>query len=281
MKVLITGAGGLLGQAAARAFEQHGMSVVALSRAHLDVCQSQQIERALGEHQPDVLLNCAAFTRVDDAEAHASDAFMINATGARNVAGHCSSHGVRVIYPSTDYVFDGVTANAWLPDQPRRPVNAYGRSKSAGEDATRSAADHLIVRTSWLFGRGGPNFVRTVTTRLHEGGGLRVVADQHGRPTYARDLAHAIARLVMAKVAPGTYHVANAGATTWFEYAREIARQLGADENLVTACTSAEFERPAPRPANSVLDTMKSDALIGPLRPWRDALADAIRSQDY
>jgi dTDP-4-dehydrorhamnose reductase len=150
----------------------------------------------------------------------------------------------------------------------------------AGEVATRTASDHVIVRTSWLFGGGGPNFVRTIAARLHDGGGIRVVADQTGRPTYAKDLAHAIGRLLADRAAPGTYHVANSENATWFEFAREIARQLSSAQEI-TPCTTAEMRRPAKRPGYSVLDTTKTDRLIGPLRSWRPALAEAIQTEDY
>jgi len=280
MRVLLTGANGLLGHAFQAELPLCGISVVPFSKSDLDVTDRASVVAAVESARPDVILNCAAYTKVDDAESHEVEAMRVNADASHVLADICGREGIRLVYPSTDYVFAGDDARPCLPADTARPVNAYGRSKLAGELAVQSAPDHLIIRTSWLFGGGGPNFVRTVIARLQKGEALRVVDDQTGRPTFAPDLARAVARLLLRNVPTGVYHVANAGAATWFEFATEIARLVG-KSGLVTACRTDEFPKPARRPRFSVLDTMQTDDLIGGLRPWSEALAEAVDAGNY
>jgi dTDP-4-dehydrorhamnose reductase len=280
MRVLVTGAGGILGRALQAELPGAGFTTIALAHAELDITSASQTQLALDRHKPDIVINCAAYTRVDDAEMHEAEAAKINTQAAHRLAMHCDERGIRLVYPSTDYVFAGDVDRDYTPADTPRPVNAYGRTKLGGEAGTQQARDYLIVRTSWLFGNGGPNFVRTVRARLEQGEALRVVDDQTGRPTYARDLAWAIGRLLAAGGEPGIYHVTNGGVATWFDFAREIAF-LSDAPGAITPCSTAEFPRPAQRPARSVLETSRTDKLIGALRPWRAALREALSKGDY
>ena len=280
MRVLLTGANGLLGHALKSQLPARGISVLPFSKSDLDVSDCARVVATIESTRPNVLVNCAAYTDVDAAEAHEDVAMRVNADAARMLAEICEQQGIRMVYPSTDYVFAGDQERAYQPSDPARPLNAYGRSKLAGERAVQTMRDHLIIRTSWLYGAGGRNFVRTVATRLEADQPLRVVSDQTGRPTFAVDLAGAIADLLSRNVPAGIYHVANDGVATWFDFAQQIARLMG-KSGLVTPCRSEEFPRPAQRPAFSVLDTTKTDALIGRLRPWREALAKAFHQENY
>lgn len=272
MRVLVTGAGGLLGTEFTAFFEARGQPCVALSHRDLDVTDARAVHAALETHRPRVVVHCAAFTHVDAAEARSDEAMAVNRDGAGSVAEAASVVGAGIIHFSTDYVFDGTADRPYAPDAPLRPVNAYGRSKAEGEAAVRGACPQaLIVRTGWLFGAGGANFVRTVKERLEEGGRLAVVADQEGRPTWTRHLVEAVWALHAAGCT-GVYHVCNAGTATWFEVAREVARAVAA-EDRVTATTTHDYARPAPRPAYSVLDLTETEAVLGhPLPDWRTAL---------
>ncbi len=276
----MTGAGGILGRALHAELPGRGFACSALTHEDLDITNSEAIHDALARYDPAIVVNCAAWTRVDDAEAHEAEATALNTRAARGLAELCAGRGIRIVYPSTDYVFAGDRRTPYRTDDVPAPLNAYGRTKLGGEEGTRAAGDYLIVRTSWLFGGGGPNFVRTIIANLERGQPLRVVSDQVGRPTYARHLARAMADLLRMAAPAGTYHVANAGEASWFELARAIAER-GGRPGTVTPCTSDEFPRPAPRPAWSVLDTTKSDRLIGALPPWRNALAEALATDDY
>jgi dTDP-4-dehydrorhamnose reductase len=280
MRVLLTGGNGLLATALQSQMAGRGMTVLPFSRSDLDITDRARVVATIESTRPNILVNCAAYTDVDAAETHEAAAMLVNADAAGVLAEICAQRGIRLVYPSTDYLFAGDQDRAYQPGDPPRPLNAYGRSKLAGERAVQSMADHLIIRTSWLYGAGGRNFVRTVAARLEANEPLRVVSDQAGRPTFAVDLAGAIADLLSRNVPPGIYHVANDGVATWFEFAEEIARLMG-KPGLVTPCRSEEFPRPAPRPPFSVLDTALTDDLIGRLRPWREALAAAVYQENY
>lgn len=279
MTALITGGRGMLGQAVVRGLIERNIEHVALDRDALDVTDAAAVRAALLHHRPSLLVHCAAWTRVDDAEQHEAQAFAVNATGAANVAAACREVGARMVYPSSDYVFDGRARTPYPPDAPTHPLNAYGRSKLAGEAATAQAGDYLIVRTSWLYGARGPNFVRTVAAAVAAGRPMRVVDDQQGAPCWTHDVAHML--LALADAAPaGTYHATNAGSTTWYQLARKIAALLDVAAPI-TACTTAEFPAPARRPAYSVLDCSASAAWTGAARPWQEALEEAVRTRDF
>jgi dTDP-4-dehydrorhamnose reductase len=253
MRTVVVGAGGMLGQDVAP------LADVALTRAQLDVTDRDAVREALSAD--DVAINCAAWTDVDGAEEHEDEAMRINRDGARNVAEAAGA----VLYVSTDYVFDGTKREPYVESDPVNPQTAYGRTKLAGERATAEANPrHHVVRTSWLFGAGGKNFVETILRLAGERDVLRVVDDQVGSPTFTGHLAPALVALARTDDF-GVHHASAAGSCSWFEFAREILERSGSDEH-VEPCTTAEFPRPAERPAYSVLGG-------GPGLPsWRDGL---------
>ena len=276
MKFVITGGSGMLARAFAETAAEQGHEAVLKDHAALDVTDAAAVDALIDAQRPSAVLHCAAYTNVDGAEEAEQQAFAVNATGAANVARASARVGARMVYPSTDYVFDGSATQPYEPDAPTAPLNAYGRSKLAGEEAVHDAAGrHLIVRTSWLYGRGGRNFVSTILERARAGQPLRVVRDQQGSPTWTRDLARAVFGLLEVNAPAGTYHVCNSGATTWYDFARS-ALELADVQTQITPVTSDEFPRPAKRPTYSVLDCSKAAALIGPQRSWRAALAVAL-----
>jgi dTDP-4-dehydrorhamnose reductase len=258
LTVAVTGAAGMLGQDVVRAA---GDDVVAYSRADLDVTDRDAVERALAGF--DLVINCAAWTGVDDAEEHAAEALAINCDGARNVADAAQ----RVVYVSTDYVFDGAKRTPYLESDPTGPLQSYGRSKLAGERATAEANPrHFIVRSSWLFGAGGPNFVETMLRLGRERDRLRVVADQVGCPTFTGHLADALVQLAETEDY-GIHHLAGGGACSWHEFAREIFARSFVD-CTVEPITTEEYPLPARRPAWSVLGSERGRMLA----PWEDGL---------
>jgi dTDP-4-dehydrorhamnose reductase len=275
VKVLVTGAGGLLAQAVRSALRAGRHDVVALGHAQLDVCDARATRAAVTLTAPDAVVHCAAYTRVDDAETDEAAAFAVNADGTLNVAAACAAVGARLLYPSTDYVFDGRATTPYPPTAPTAPLNAYGRSKLAGEAAAREAGGYLIVRTSWLYGSGGSNFVSTVLRRARAGEQLEIVQDQHGAPTWTRDIATVMTRLLELEVSAGVYHATNRGATTWYDLASRALHAAGVNGTIRPVLT-ADRPRPAQRPAYSVLDCRATESLTGPLPHWRAALDSAI-----
>ena len=273
MKALVTGAGGLLGHALLRVLGRLGVQVEATGRRELDVAQPGAVRRAVATASPDVVFHCAAYTAVDRAEAEPERAFAVNEGGAANVAAAAATAGALMIYPSTDYVFAGDSAVPCRPDDATAPRNVYGRSKLAGEEAVRrSGARHLIVRTSWLFGAGGRNFVDAALARARKGERLRVVDDQTGRPTWTDELARAVAELARGG-REGIHHLACSGQATWRELAQEALRLAGV-VGTVEAVSTEEFGAAAPRPRWSVLDVSATEAALGrPMPSWQDALA--------
>ncbi len=249
----------------------------ALSYPSLDLRDASSIERAV---QPgcSLVINCAAYTDVDGAEQHEADANAVNAEGVGLLAARCRAVGACLLHFSTDYVFDGRASTPYPVDAPRAPQNAYGRSKARGEELLEaSGAEYLIVRTSWLYAPWGKNFVDTIARAARERPALRVVNDQRGRPTSAEYLAERSFALA-TQGARGAYHVTDGGECTWYDFASEIVRLEGASAR-VEPCTSAEFVRPAQRPAYSVLDLARTESLLGPSRPWQENLADVLRAR--
>lgn len=279
MRILVTGARGLLGTPACAALRARGHDVIAAARSDLDISDAASVNACVRDARPDAIINCAAYTRVDDCETHEADAMRVNARGAGNVAEAAHRFGAALIHLSTDYIFPGDHRSP-IPESapPGRPeqLSAYGRSKLLGEQLVQQAHSvACIVRTAWLFGEHGPCFPKAILDRARAGHPLRVVNDQTGSPTYAGDLAEALAELAERR-AEGIYHVTNAGTCTWFEFARELVKRSGLS-TAVTPCTTAEFPRPARRPAYSVLDNARYVALVGrPLRNWQDALDDYL-----
>lgn len=244
--------------------------VVALSHAELDVTDAEAVWRACVAEQPDVVANCAAYTNVDAAEDDLEGASRVNVEGARYVALGAAEVGASVLYPSTDYVFDGEKNEPYVESDRPRPLSIYGQTKATGEAETAAANQrYFIVRTSWLYGSGGRNFVETMLALGEDQGEVVVVRDQVGCPTYTAHLADALVRLVDT-TAYGIHHLAADGECSWYEFAQEIFRQAGMPCRVLSM-TSAELGRPAARPAYSVLGTERRDAFYVP--PWRDGLA--------
>ena len=274
-RYLITGAGGMLGRDLQTALASR--RVTALTRLELDITDPVACADAVAGQ--DVVLNAAAYTAVDAAESDEQQATLINATGAENLARASAAAGAVLVQYSTDYVFAGDAAGPYPEDAPLAPVSAYGRSKAEGERRARAAHPEgtIVLRTAWLYGQHGPNFVRTMMRLYRENGTLTVVDDQHGQPTWTRDLADQTVRMLDAGVRSGTLHGTNAGATTWHGFAQAIVENLGGDPTVVTPTDSTQFVRPARRPANSVLghDGWARHGLQ-PMRPWREALDEAM-----
>lgn len=280
---LVTGAGGMLARDLLVRLAEDGTAAVGLDRAALDITDPRAVRTALAEHRPAVVVNCAAWTAVDDAESKEDQALAVNGTGPRVLAEACRESGAVLLQLSTDYVFAGDGSEPYAEDAPVAPRSAYGRTKLAGEQAVLSVLPErgYVVRTAWLYGAAGGNFVRTMVRLEAVKDTLDVVDDQRGQPTWTADLADLLVRLgagALAGTAPaGVYHGTSGGATTWFGLTREIFRLLGADEARVLPTTSEAFVRPAPRPAYSVLGHDRwAAAGIEPLRDWRLALADAF-----
>jgi dTDP-4-dehydrorhamnose reductase len=271
VKLLVLGAGGMLGHDVVRAVTQANVDVVGLSHGELDVTNADAVSGALHEHGPDAVINCAAYTNVDGAESEPDLALAVNGEAAGHVARAASALEIRVVYVSSDYVFDGTKGAPYLESDETNPLSAYGRSKLAGEQATIAANQrHFVVRSSWLFGAHGRNFVQTMLGLGEELGEVVVVRDQVGSPTYTGHLAEAIVRLADTH-AYGIHHVAGGGHCSWFEFAQEIFRQAGT-QCRVLSCTTEETGRPAPRPAFAPLDTEFEGQAVR-LPSWQEGLA--------
>lgn len=275
-RYLVTGATGMLGADLMAAFA--GRDAVGLSRAQLDITDADAVREAVAGF--DVVINSAAYTKVDDAQAHEAEALAVNATGAETLARAAANTGAAYVLLSTDYVFDGRATTPYAEDEPRHPVSAYGRTKAEGERLALDANPRTtIVRTAWLYGQHGPNFAKTMLRLAAERDEVSVVADQVGQPTWTSDLARQIVALLDAEAAPGIYHGTNSGQGSWYDFAQEVFKLAGLDPARVKATDSTQFQRPAPRPAYSVLghDGWQR-AGLPPMREWRDALRDAFHT---
>jgi dTDP-4-dehydrorhamnose reductase len=270
VKLLVTGAAGMLGRDVMLAAGNAGHDVVGFGRAELDVTDAATLAKKLDLERPDVVINCAAWTDVDGAETAEEAAFAVNGTGAGNVAAAAATVGASVVYVSSDYVFDGAKAAPYVESDQPAPLSAYGRTKLAGEEATVAANKrHFVVRSAWLFGIGGPNFVETMLRLAGSGNEVLVVRDQVGSPTYTWHLAYGIVRLIEG-IEFGIHHMAAAGQCSWYEFAREIFEQAKV-ECKVLSITTEEFGRPAPRPPFSALTSQREHAIRLPT--WQDGLA--------
>ncbi len=278
---LVTGAAGMLGQDLTALLAARGAEFTALDRGALDITDPAAARAAVLEFRPDMVVNCSAWTAVDDAEAHEDLALAVNGDGAANMAAACAQAGARLIQPSTDYVFSGTGTQAYQEDDPPAPRTAYGRTKLAGEQAVlRLLPDaSYVLRTAWLYGAHGRNFVRTMIRLEGSKDSVAVVDDQHGQPTWTGDVASQILLLEQASPQPGIYHATSSGATTWMGLARDVFRLLGADPARVTPTTTAALALPAPRPAYSVLGHANwARAGLPALPDWRDSLRRAFAS---
>jgi len=271
--ILLLGAGGMLHRAWTELLDRKRISYTSLGRAQLDLRDQKAIGSAVDQYR--VVVNCAGYTDVDGAEAEELLANEVNGTAVGNLARACRQRGALLVHYSTDYVFDGKGKRPYRPSDAIAPINAYGRSKALGERLIgESGCEHLIIRTSWLYAPWGKNFVRTIVAFLQKNHPLRIVNDQMGRPSSAQELARSSMKLI-EKGARGFFHLADGGECTWFEFTKEIAAQVNPGAK-VDSCKTAELGRAAARPAYSVLDVQESERLIGPMKPWRDALADVI-----
>jgi dTDP-4-dehydrorhamnose reductase len=276
---LVAGVGGMLGTDLVAALAAHGESVTGLDRASLDVTDAGAVSDAIAGGRPDVVVNCAAWTAVDDAEAAEEQALAVNAGGAALLAAGCAAAGARMVQVSTDYVFAGDAGRPYAEDDVPAPRTAYGRTKLAGERAVldRLPASGYVVRTAWLYGAHGSNFVRTMIKLEDQRPTVDVVDDQHGQPTWTADVASQIIALIHADAPAGIYHATSSGQTTWFGLAREIFGLLGADPARVRPVPSSTLSRPAPRPAYSVLGHDAWARLgVPPIGDWRAALHRAF-----
>ncbi len=276
MRIVIVGARGMLGTDLMQAFGGRG-ELTGLDIGELDIADEAQCRARIGGLGPDVVINAAAMTRVDDCESRVEEAFRVNALGAGNLAAAASESGARMVHYSTDYIFDGRKQGAYVEEDTPSPLGVYGRSKLQGEELVRARCpEHLIIRTAWLFGCHGPNFIRTILAAANNDRQLRVVNDQYGSPTYTMDLAGHSVRLVEASVR-GIYHVTNSGSCTWYELARFAIDCAGMSTVNVEPVTTAEYPRPAPRPANSVLANARLlREGFPPPRHWTEAVREYV-----
>jgi len=284
MKILITGSKGMLATQVITDLERgytelgdvpaalKGAQLVLADVDELDITDKAATETFIAQHKPDIVINCAAYTNVDGCESNQDTAFMVNAIGSRNLAIACENTGAKLVHVSTDYVFRGDEPTPRREYDMPWPISAYGKTKYAGEQFVRQyCKKSFIVRTAWLYGYNGKNFVKTMVWLAKEKGGAKVVNDQHGNPTNAADLSHHLLKIA-ASEEYGTYHCTGGGECTWFEFAAEIARLAGY-EGVMSPCTSEEFPTPTKRPAYSSLDNMMLRVTVGDeMRHWKDAL---------
>ena len=269
LKVLVTGAKGMLGSDLCPMLEDYGYDVTETDRDNLDITNYKQSMEIISELTPDFVIHCAAYTNVDKAEEELQTALDINLTGTENIAKACAANNAVLIYISTDYIFDGNKTTPYLTTDKPNPVNNYGLTKLKGEEAVQKYCEkYYIARTSWLYGHHGRNFVETMIA-LADKPQVKVVNDQIGCPTWTVDLSEAIIKLIENKAPYGIYHTCGGGQTSWYEYTKEIYRLMNLNVNL-SPCTTCEFPRLAKRPNYSVLDNG------GLLRDWKLALKDYI-----
>jgi len=276
--VIVTGAGGMLG-AALMELAPAAMRAVGVDIADGDLSTDEGIDSALGPYQPDVVIHCAGYTNVDGATSEPELAQRHNALATEKVAGFCAERGTKLIYISTDYVFDGTKASPYTEEDTPKPINAYGESKLAGERAAQEiATDCLIVRTQWLFGPGGRNFVAGIVDHARQGGEVQGVVDEIGSPTYTRDIAGALWQVVERPVS-GIIHLTNSGYCSRAELARVALDAAGLSGVPITEICRADWDSPTRRPAFSVLENRRWAALgYAPLRPWQEAVGHYVRT---
>lgn len=281
MKVLVTGIGGQLGHDVVRELEQRGQDVVGVGREEMDITDAEKVGEVIRACAPDAVIHCSAYTAVDRAEDEADQCRKVNVDGAKNIAEVCAELDCKMIYISTDFVFSGEGERPWETDDAAGPISVYGRTKYEGETEVKSRLDKFfIVRISWVFGKNGNNFVKTMLRIGKENGAVKVVDDQIGSPTYTRDMAVLLADMVQTEKY-GVYHASNEGFCSWYEFAKEIFRLAGMDEVSVTPITSDQFPAKAKRPFNS---RMSKEKLVkegfNKLPSWQDALKRYLQELD-
>jgi dTDP-4-dehydrorhamnose reductase len=278
MKILITGGKGQLGRDLEKILLNTGKyELTCLGHDALDITKPGNVQQVVLTNRPEVIIHAAANTNVDSCELDKDSAYLVNALGSRNVAVAAAKTGAKLVYISTDYVFNGKAGRPYIEFDLPDPINIYGKSKLAGEQYVAGLSDrYFIVRTSWLYGRHGKNFVKTMLSLAKEKKEVSVVNDQVGSPTYTKDLAHFIAELIQTELY-GIYHATNGGECSWFDFARAIFKIANLSQIKVKPATTLELNRPAPRPAYSVLDNycIRLQGLPG-LRPWEEALQEFL-----
>jgi dTDP-4-dehydrorhamnose reductase len=275
MRCLVFGGAGMLGQAVVAEARSRGWDALGLSREQADVTDRDRLLGWADDFRPELVVNCAAFTRVDDCEKEEQRAFAVNGEAVGHAAAAAAKAEARLVHVSSDYVFDGEAREPYREDAPPAPRSVYGRSKLEGEKMALAYERALVVRTSWLFGPGGPSFVTKMVDRIEAGRPLRVVYDQEGCPTYTGFLAAALLDLA-TRGATGVVHYRNREPVSWYAFAVEIARQWSGTAE-VAAVTTAEFSLPAPRPAYSVLDVARFEEIAGRrVEPWEGGLAETL-----
>ena len=279
MKILIVGCKGMLGSELMAVFSsfQAAYETIGLDLPEIDITQPESCRNVIEGIRPDIVVNAAAYTRVDDCETQRDLAMSVNGAGAGNLATAAASVGALFIHYGTDYIFEGCNIEGYREDAIPNPASVYGKSKLLGEELVRrNSPEHMIIRISWLFGVNGANFIHTIVNAARKGNPLRVVNDQRGSPTYAKDVAGLT--LQMAKAGcRGTYHVTNGGNCTWYDLAVQVVAWVKIQDIPITPVTSSEYPRPAPRPTSSILiDTRLEREGIPRLRPWQDAAREYV-----
>ena len=281
MRVLVTGVKGQLGYDVMNELKKQGLTGIGVDVDEMDITDAEACRRVITEAKPDAVIHCAAYTAVDAAEDNADLCRRINGEGTRNVAQACKEADVKLMYISTDYVFDGQGTRPWEPDDERHPLNVYGQTKYEGELAVEELSDkYFIVRIAWVFGVAGKNFIKTMLRLGKERGAVSVVDDQVGSPTYTYDLARLLVDMIQTD-RYGRYHATNEGLCSWYEFAKEIFRQAGMDVP-VTPVSSDAFPAKATRPSNSRLNKDKlSENGFERLPAWQDALGRFLKEIEY
>ncbi|GGA43240.1 dTDP-4-dehydrorhamnose reductase [Paenibacillus physcomitrellae] len=287
MKVLITGAGGQLGRDVVKTFEAAGHIVLGTARSEMDITNQEQCLKVIEKFAPDVVIHCAAYTAVDEAEKDVDGAHLVNTAGTRNVTAAAEKSGAKMIYISTDYVFDGYSELPYQEYDNTNPQSVYGKSKRAGEIMVQSLSSrYFIVRTSWVYGLHGSNFVKTMLRLGQEKPFLQVVNDQKGSPTYTVDLAHFLVELSQTEKY-GIYHASGSGSCTWYEFTKAIFEDAAEVAGLtftarLEPCTTGQFPRPAPRPGNSVLEhlSIRTNGFQD-IRHWREGLRAFLQGMEF
>lgn len=282
MKVLVTGAKGQLGTDLMNELEKRGIESIGVDVQEMDITDKEACMRVISESKADAVIHCAAYTAVDAAEDNVDLCRKINGEGTRNVALACQATGAKLMYISTDYVFDGQGTRPWEPDDSRSPLNVYGQTKYEGELAVEELVEKFFtVRIAWVFGVAGKNFIKTMLCLGKERGAVSVVDDQVGSPTYTYDLARLLVDMIQTDYY-GRYHATNEGFCSWYEFACEIFRQAGMDEVKVTPVSSDQFPVKAVRPANSRMSKAKLEENgFEPLPTWQDALGRFLKEIEY
>lgn len=277
MKVFVTGVKGQLGYDVVEELRRRGMEAIGVDIEEMDITDSESVKRVITQANPDAVVHCAAYTAVDAAEDNVELCMKVNADGTRNIAEVCKDLDIKMIYISTDYVFDGTGTRAWEPDDERQPLNVYGESKYQGEVAVQELLEkYFIVRIAWVFGVNGKNFIKTMLNLAQTRDRLTVVNDQFGSPTYTYDLARLLVDMVQTDKY-GIYHATNEGICTWYEFACEIFRQAGVNIQ-VDPVSASEYAAKAKRPENSRMSKEKlSENGFDRLPTWQDALGRYLK----